>query len=293
MLANGGVYNHRRGTARIKKNSVGPVKRDGSPVRHAPMPPQRYPWRIFWVLLAAALIGSVAILPYILEIFAHKFATEGAAAPRALIIGMQLLHLVLVFGIATGLGLLLAPKAGIELPYLQRWINQTPSETRPHTLRVALIAGVVIGALTVLMLYAVILPRIPQFPTEANVALWKRLGVCIYGAINEELLIRLFLLSLVLWGLQAVARRSARSSPTVFWIGNVLVALLFGAAYLPATASIIELTPFAIVSIIMVKGASGIVFGHLCWTRGLEAAMVAHLVSDLLIHGAAPSLFGR
>jgi hypothetical protein len=95
------------------------------------------------------------------------------------------------------------------------------------------IAGVAIGALTVLMLYAVILPRIPQFPTEADVPLWKRLGVCIYGAINEELLIRLFLLSLVLWGLQAIARRSARSSPTVFWIGNILVALLFGAAYLP------------------------------------------------------------
>lgn len=257
------------------------------------MPPQRYPWRIFWVLLAAAFAGSIAILPYIFEVFAQRFTAETAAVPRELIIGMQLLHLLLIFGIAAGFGLLVAPKVGIQLPYLQRWINNTLAEVRPHTFRVAAISGLMIGVLTVLALYAVILPRIPQFPTEADVPLWKRLGVCIYGAINEELLMRLFLLSLVLWGLQAVARRSARSSPTVFWIGNVLVALLFGAAYLPATASIIELTPFAIVSIIMVKGASGIVFGHLCWTRGLEAAMVAHLVSDLLIHGAAPSLLGR
>jgi hypothetical protein len=239
------------------------------------------------------LVGSAAILPYVFEVFAHRFAANSASIPRALIVAMQLMHLLLMFGIAAGLGLLLAPKVGIELPYLQRWFNQTPSEVRPHTFRISVIAGTIIGAFTVLLLYAVILPRIPQFPTEAAVPLWKRLGVCIYGAINEELLMRLFLLSLVLWGLQAIARRSARSSLTVFWIGNVLVSLLFGAAYLPATASVIELTPFAIVSIIMVKGASGIVFGHLCWTRGLEAAMVAHFVSDLLIHAAAPSLFAR
>jgi hypothetical protein len=42
------------------------------------------------VLLLAAFVGSVAILPYILQIFAHKFASESAATPRALIVAMQL-----------------------------------------------------------------------------------------------------------------------------------------------------------------------------------------------------------
>jgi hypothetical protein len=59
------------------------------------------------VLLVAAFVGSVAILPYILQIFAHKFATKSAAAPRALIIAMQILHLLLVFGIGNVLVALL------------------------------------------------------------------------------------------------------------------------------------------------------------------------------------------
>jgi membrane protease YdiL (CAAX protease family) len=254
------------------------------------MPAQRYPWRIFWVLFVATTIGSIAILPYVFEVFAAKLDAETAAAPRALVVAMQILHLVLIFGIATGVGLLLAGKVGVELPYLQRWFSTTPAETRPHTVRVALIAGAMSGVFTMLLLYSVVLPLIPQFPTEAAVPLWKRLGVCIYGAINEEVLMRLFILSLVLWGLQAVARRAARNSSALFWIGNIVVALLFGAAYLPAAAAVVDLTPLAVLSIILLKGASGIVFGYLCWTRGLEAAILAHLVSDLLIHGVGPLL---
>jgi hypothetical protein len=94
------------------------------------MPAQRYPWRIFWVLFVATTIGSIAILPYVFEVFAAKFATESEAAPRALIIAMQLLHLLLVFGIATGLGLAACAESGIELPYLQRWINQRRRDAR-------------------------------------------------------------------------------------------------------------------------------------------------------------------
>jgi len=63
---------------------------------------------------------GLAILPYIFEVFAQKFAVNSASIPMALVVAMQLLHLLLIFGLATGIGLL-APKAGIELPYLQRW----------------------------------------------------------------------------------------------------------------------------------------------------------------------------
>ena len=279
--------------SRDLKTGVDAVERDGSRRTTSAMPAQRYPWRIFWVLLAAGFLGAVAILPYVFEVFAPKLAAESATAPTALVIAMQLLHLALIFGIATGVGLLIAPKVGIGLPFLEPWLYQAPPKVRPHSFRIAAIAGLVVGVVTIAFLYGLILPRIPQFPTEAAVPLWKRLGVCIYGAINEELLMRLFFLSLALWLLQKLARRPARSSPILFWIGNVLVALLFGAAYLPAAASIVPLTPFAVSSIMLLKGAAGIVFGHLCWTRGLEAAMLAHFVSDLLIHIVGPVFSNR
>jgi hypothetical protein len=252
------------------------------------MPPKRYPWRVFWALFAAAIVGAASILPYVFEVFAAKLATDVEATSTLLVVLMQLLHLTLIFGIATGVGLLVAPKAGICLPFIEPRLYGQASKLPANSFRVAGIAGLIVGTLSVSALYLIILPRIPEFPTEAAIPLWKRIGVCLYGGINEELLMRLFFLSLILWPLQKMSRRAPGQSAALFWIANVLVALLFGAAYLPATSSIVPLTAFSITAIVLLKGASGIVFGYLAWSRGLEAAIVAHFVSDLLIHIVGP-----
>ena len=42
----------------------------------------------------------------------------------------------------------------------------------------------------------------------------------------------------------------------------------------------------------LLKGGAGIVFGRLCWNRGWEAAMLAHFISDLVIHILGP-LFSK
>ena len=247
-----------------------------------------YPWRIFWALLAAALCGSFAVLPYVIEVFSKAGVLEAPANRTPLYVVMQVLHLILIYGIAIALGLLLAPKVDLRYPILSRWFNGTSSFAPTGTLRVALVAGILCGAVSVLVLYAVILPNAPNFPKEASVPLWKRFLVCIYGGINEELVMRLCLLALFLWVLQRIFRRSARSSPAIFWSANTLVALLYGAAYLPAIAKVVPLTPFLVLSVVSLVGAVGLVYGRLTWRRGLEAAMLAHFVSDLVLHLLGP-----
>ena len=121
--------------------------------------------------------------------------------------------------------------------------------------------------------------------------MWKRFFACVYGGINEELLMRLFLFSLVLWLLHKIARKEPRSSLPGFWVGNVIVAVLFAAAYLPAASKLIELTPIAIFAIIFLKGGAGLVFGYLCWRRGFEAAVIAHFSADFVLHIIAPRFF--
>ena len=141
-----------------------------------------------------------------------------------------------------------------------------------------------------LLLVYVFVPRMPGWPSEAALPAWKRFLACFYGGINEELLMRLFAFGLVLWLLQKLTRKEARASTGLFWTGNAIVALLFGAAYLPAAAKIIELTPIAIFAILFLKGSAGLVFGYLCWRRGLEAAMLAHFSADFVLHMIAPLL---
>jgi membrane protease YdiL (CAAX protease family) len=112
-----------------------------------------------------------------------------------------------------------------------------------------------------------------------------------YGAIDEELMMRLGLLSLLALGLRTLWRAAGavRSDPlpsSVFWSANVLAAVLFGLGHLPATAALAPLTSDVIVRAIVLNGTGGLVFGMLFKRFGLEWAMAAHFGADLVLHVA-------
>ena len=249
----------------------------------------QYPWRVFWVLLVAAICGVLALLPYVLVLFERvaKNAPD-AEMSRVAFVTVQMLHLSLIFGLAIGFGLLLARRVGLRLPLLSRWLEGEPTSPPAGSLRVAVVVGVAIGAYTVLALYGFVLPRIPQWPSEAAMPVWTRVLICFYGAINEELLMRLFVLGLLLWIVQKVTRGEGEPRGARFWIANVAAALVYGAAYLPAAGMVVPLTGFVVTSIVAVKAVAGVAFGELFRRRGLEAVMLAHFVSDILIHVFGP-----
>jgi membrane protease YdiL (CAAX protease family) len=75
-----------------------------------------------------------------------------------------------------------------------------------------------------------------------------------------------------------------RPTNSVFWIANILAAVLFGLGHLPATALLVPLTPLVITRAIVLNGLVGVVFGWLYWKRGLEAAIVSHFAADIILH---------
>lgn len=258
------------------------------------MPNSRYPWRVFWVLMAAAICGVLALMPYVLVLFERvaKNAAGVQMSPAAFVT-VQVLHLSLIFGMAVSFGLLLARRVGLRLPILSRWLEGEVPEQPKGALRVAVVAGVAIGVYTVLALYGFVLPRIPQWPSEAGMPLWTRFLICFYGAINEELLMRLFLLSLLLWIVQKIVRKEGPPRGASFWTANCIAASIYGAAYLPAAAAVVQVTAFVAVSIIAVKAVAGLAFGELFRRYGLETAMLAHFISDILIHVIGPVFAAR
>lgn len=191
-----------------------------------PSPP--FPWRVFWFLLAAALGGALGALPYIFSILGQtaRFQHE-LRVPLPAFVVIQTLQLALVFGIAITCGLLLAPKVKVRLPWLQGWLEGEEVREPPGLLKASLPAGLVLGACTVAFTYIYLIPRAPGWPTGANVPVWQRLLASVYGGINEELLMRLFLFSLVLWLVQIISRRSVRGNRGLFWMGNCITALIF------------------------------------------------------------------
>ena len=260
------------------------------PSRRALTERPRYPWKIFWLLLLASVVGVAALLPYLLAFFQKVLATNPLPMPLPVLMAVQIMQSAILFAAFISLGLVLAPKVGIEMPILQRWFYDRAAFPKDFA-RAPLIAGVVMAALLLLVFYTFFLPRIPEWPVglEAAMPIWKRLLSCLYGAINEEIVARLFVLSLLLWLLRKVPRQqSTKASPIIFWIANVIVAGLFALGHVPAAKAFLPITPLVIVALFTINGSASLLFGYLCWKRGLEAAMLAHFSADFMLHVIGP-----
>jgi len=243
------------------------------------------------VLLIASVAGVAAILPYVFALFGKVITAHPLPMPLPVLIVVQFMENMLLFAGVIALGLLLARRVGIETPVLQRWLYSENTELPKGAVRTPILSGVVGGTVVLLAFYFLFSPRIPDWPAgvEAAVPVWKRFLACFYGAINEELLARLFSLSLILWLVRMAARnKSPRSSGPVFWIANVIVAVLFSLGHVPAAKLLMHVTPMVITAIFSTNGAVSLLFGYLCWKRGLEAAMLAHFSADIVLHVIGP-----
>jgi membrane protease YdiL (CAAX protease family) len=258
-----------------------------------PSQPPGYPWRIFWGLLIASMLGVAALLLYVFGLFGKIILSRPLPMPLSVLIVVQFMENGLLFAAIISLGILLARKVGIETPVLRRWLYSGQGVLQ-GAVGVPVVSGVAVGALILLAFYKIFFPQIPEWPiaVEAMLPIWKRFLACFYGAINEELLARLFFFSLLLWLLRKIAReKSPQAGVAIFWIANVIVALLFAAGHIPSAKLFMPITPIVLAAIFSINGVASLLFGYLCWKRGLEAAMLAHFSTDIMLHVVGPMFF--
>lgn len=263
------------------------TRRPNSPPVNAP----RYPWKLFWLFLVACVLGIAAALPYIYALFRSMIARGPLPMPLPILVAAQLMQSAIIFGGIVSLGILLARKVGIEAPILHGWLYRTGVQKPAGWLRAPLLWGLALGVIAFLLNFLVFLPLIPEWPLheEAALPVWKRFLVCFYGAINIELLMRFFLLSLFLWLLKKITGdTSLPPGPGIFWTANVIVALIYAAGHLPAAKSLMPLTPIVLTAVLLPAGLAALAFGYLTWKRGIEAAMLAHFSADFVAHVLGP-----
>ena len=124
---------------------------------------------------------------------------------------------------------------------------------------------------------------------------WEGFLASFYGGTTEEILLRLFALSLFAWIGRFVNRApDGRPGQIALWVANILSAILFGLGHLPATAAAgLPMDTLVITRAIVLNGLMGLVFGWFYWKHGLEAAMVSHFSSDIVLHVILPLLTGH
>ena len=152
-------------------------------------------------------------------------------------------------------------------------------------LSVAISAG--LGAAVLVVAFDVTFAAHLPVVETGEVSLATRYLASIYGAVNEELMLRFGLLTLVVWAASKIMRATNEVPTRVLWAATVIAAVAFGASHLPAMATLVELTPLVVLRTVGLNALMGTVFGWLYWSRGLGAAIIAHLAADLVIQTAA------
>ena len=113
------------------------------------------------------------------------------------------------------------------------------------------------------------------------------LATVTYAAVIEEVMLRLFALSLIAFLLHKLSgKKREKPAPWIFLTANVITALLFAAGHLPATVLMIGTSPLIIFRCFLLNGGFGLLFGWLYRKYGLRYAMIAHggchIVSKLI-----------
>ncbi len=115
---------------------------------------------------------------------------------------------------------------------------------------------------------------------EKGISLAYFLGALLYGGVVEELMMRLFLMSLLIFLLWKTMARQYDKEHIPQWITvavNVIIALLFAAGHLPATITLFGTLTFPIVlRCFLLNGSFGLVFGRFYRKYGIQYAMLSH-----------------
>jgi hypothetical protein len=256
-------------------------------------------WKVFLVLVGLILPATFAILPYLLNLQATYSETEANTSLGWEILVLDRLINALLIILLGGIGLALANRIGLGMPFVEGWANRKPIPYRfRNVVAIAWIAGVVL-VLSSMFLHTVVLDP----PLNAML---EKMGITIpegahtpplYGflaafsaGITEETLFRLFGLSLLAW-LGGLLFHDADGRPRViiFWIANLLFAVGFGVVHLQKVVVMgWPINPLVITYTLVLNAIGGLVFGWLFWAFGLESAVLGHFFADVIMYTLIP-----
>jgi hypothetical protein len=250
-------------------------------------------WKVYFILLAAAILSNIAVLPYALELQSGAPTQTGGQISLPTFIARQVIQGGIVFAILIFLGMILMKRIGLSAPILDSVTKgESVSAILRRILPMSFVLGVVAGLLIIGLDFIFRPFLINELGDKADLlkqgvqpAAWKGFLASFSGGIGEEIQLRLFLMSLLAW-LGSFISRTPEGKPTsaIFWIANTLAAIIFGLGHLGGMSLLLPLTALVVIRTILLNAIGGITFGWLYQTRGLESAMIAHFSADIILH---------
>lgn len=241
-------------------------------------------------MLGACVCSVIAVMPYALTL--QGGVPKEFPMPLYILILLGILQNAVIFAVFIFIGLYLSRRIGLGVPTLEGWLEGKEVKVYLKSiLGISVLLGILAGILIIGLDYFLFSSISTKITTKVSPPIWQGFLGSFYGGIGEEVAMRLFLMTLLVWIFYKI-KRTEDGKPTNIgvWLAIIITAILFGVGHLPATAKIIPITPLVVARAIILNSIAGIVFGWLYWRKGLESAMLSHFSADIVLHVVLPLL---
>ena len=240
-------------------------------------------WKFLLIVLIGGLIGGYCVGIYSYDILSKEVLKEMQKqnVTKEIVAISTMYQYGIIYGVLlAGIGLFLSKKVNLSKKFI---INKKAIVT---TLIITLLAAFLLfpGDKIIFGPYNNWINE--QYMIKPNI--YKILAGLLAGGIIEEVMMRLFLMSLIVLIISKIFYNSKKEIPIkVYIIANIITALLFALGHIPSTMSMTTLTPLLIIRCFLFNGGIGLGFGYLYRKYGIGYAMIshgfAHLISDILM----------
>lgn len=237
------------------------------------------------------ILAGIFIVPYQMENMNTyleidtQLLLEELPFPSFVLYLISGLQIGIISFVMSFIGLKLAVRTNLHIPILSAWFdtNKKVSISRKWMMY-SIFYGVVGGVFLIVLDKHIFQPQIPlladHIPSTSMIGL---IAGILYGGIIEEVLLRLFFMSFLVWIFQKLFLKQRTTIPNyIYWLAIVTAAVFFAIGHFPATIALFgELNSILIIRSFLLNGLLGIVFGYLYWRKGLEYSIVSHMTTHV------------
>lgn len=254
--------------------------------------------KLFLIQWFAGLVGISSFLLVDLSALLAVLPVPPEAEIPPITPALKLLSLIqpsILLTLAVIVGVAIASKVGLSSPAAEAAAR---GGNLISALKPQIVPGI-IGGLTGGVAIVLVSSLWKPFLSPEIAALFTEFGKLVplptrllYGGITEELLLRWGLMSLLVWAAWRLFQKGQNKPKSAYFIAAILISsVVFGVGHLPIAFLIFPQATVALITfVVLANSLFGLIAGYLYWKKGLESAMIAHILAHVVMLTA--SYFG-
>ena len=247
--------------------------------------------RLFALLWIAGMAGVLSFfLVDLSALLANLPVAKGTSVPFSPLL-LKLLSTIqssILLSVAVFVGVALASRVGLYSPAAEAAAGRGNISSALKPQIAPGLTGGLVGGGAILSTWLLWKPFLPvEFVTRAE-GLNKSLPFLtrlLYGGITEELLLRWGVMTLLVWLAWRLLQKGQGEPRVIFFVIAIMISsVVFGLGHLPLASALgVDFTVAIVSYVVVANSVFGLIAGYLYWKKGLEAAMIAHMLTHVII----------